>query len=253
MRSMGLKKGSNVFIHSSWDEFYNYTGTVDEFIGAILGEIGKNGTLAMPAYPLLRKPGSVFDMERTPTGAGLIAETFRKYQGVKRSINRHSVCALGPMSDYLLEEHQFSVTCWDDKSPYYKLSKINAIVFSLGLGKYFVGTMMHCADSILRADVPYFSQFFGKEVVYKFRLSDQSVIERVCLITPDEFVCCFTNHSHSRVIRRYFDKTKYHKAKLSNLNINMYQAEYCVNRIIELGRRGITVYLKPDPREYFKG
>ncbi len=94
----------------------------------------------MPAYPLLRNENSIFDVRNTPTGAGLIAEEFRHYPGVKRSLNRqHSVCALGPMSDFLLGEHHLSKTCWDEKSPYYKLGEINAIVFTLGLGKVFVG------------------------------------------------------------------------------------------------------------------
>ncbi len=55
MKSMGLKKGANIFIHSSFDKFFNYTGTISEFIDAILTEIGSEGTLAMPAFPLGRK------------------------------------------------------------------------------------------------------------------------------------------------------------------------------------------------------
>src|SRR5438132_9378805 len=51
LKSMGLKRGGNIFIHSSWDEFYNYTGTIDDFLAAVLSEIGASGTLAMPAYP----------------------------------------------------------------------------------------------------------------------------------------------------------------------------------------------------------
>jgi aminoglycoside 3-N-acetyltransferase len=251
MKKAGLKKGSNVFIHSSWDEFYNYNGTIDDFIQAVLAEIGENGTLAMPAYPFLRRADSIFDIKKTPTGAGLICETFRKYPGVKRSINMHSVCALGPMSDYLLGEHQFSVTCWDEKSPYYKLSKINAIVLTFGLGKYFVGTIMHCADSVLRQEVAYFRQFFQKEVTNRYRLDDQSIYEQTSLMALDDFKYFFTNRSHNRVVTKYFDKNKYLKTKLSNLTVNMYDAEYFINRIIEIGRQGITVYLKPDPKDFF--
>jgi aminoglycoside 3-N-acetyltransferase len=251
LKSMGLKAGTNVFIHSSWDEFYNYTGTIDDFLEAMLSEIGVGGTLAMPAYPLLRRPESIFDIARTPTGAGLLAETFRNYPGVKRSVNMHSVCAVGPMSDYLLDEHRWSITCWDEKSPYYKLSKINAIIFCFGLGRYFVGTAMHCADSVLRQEVPYFTQFFKKQVTLKYRLQNQSVIEQVCLTGSDDFKYYFTNRSHNRLVSRYFDKNRYRKTRLSNLTINMYDAEYIINRTIELGRQGITVYLKPDPKKYF--
>ena len=244
-RRMGLKRNANVFIHSSWDEFYNYNGTINELIGAVLTEIGPGGTLAMQAYPLLRTNNSIFDIKKTPTHAGLIAETFRKYPGVKRSINRHSVCAVGPMSDFLVSEHKNSITSWDAKSPYYKLGEIDAIVLTLGLGKHFVGTIMHCADSVLREDVPYFAQFFTKEITYKYLLEDQSLYEQNCLTAADDFSYQFTDRSHSKVIRTYFDKNKYMKSKLSNLTINSYDAKYFINKTIELGKQGITVYTKP--------
>ena len=247
MKSLGLKKGSNLFIHASFDEFYNYKGTINEFIDAILAEIGTEGTLAMPAYPFLRKPDSIFDLKNTPTAAGMIAETFRNYPGVKRSINKHSVCALGPMSDYLLDEHQFSETCWDEKSPYYKLSKINASVFAFGLGKYFVGTIMHCADSVLKDEIPYFSLFFQKKAVIQIRLADKSIYKQEYYTASDDFSYYFTNRHHSKIISRYFDKSKYKRTKISNLTVNMYDANYFINRAIELGRKGIVVYLKPKP------
>jgi aminoglycoside 3-N-acetyltransferase len=244
-RKMGVKKNSNVFIHSTWDEFYNYNGTINELIDAVLTEIGPSGTLAMPAYPFLRSSNSIFDIKKTPTHAGLIAETFRKYPGVKRSINRHSVCAVGPMSDFLVSEHKNSITSWDEKSPYYKLGEIDAIVLTLGLGKNFVGTIMHCADSVLREDVPYFAQFFTKEITYKYLLEDQSLYEQNCLTAADDFSYQFTDRSHSKVIRTYFDKNKYMKSKLSNLTINSYDAKYFINKAIELGNQGVTVYTKP--------
>jgi len=253
LRDMGVRKGANVFLHSSWDEFYNYSGRIEEFIDAVLSEIGVDGTLAMPAYPLLRKPESIFDIENTPTRAGLIAETFRRYPGVKRSINMHSVCALGPMSDYLVKDHLYSVTCWDEMSPYYRLSKIQAVILCCGLGKHFVGTAMHCVESILREEVPYFAQFFTKEVTYRYRLADRSIVEQVCLTHANGFRYRFTNRSHGRVVVGHFDRRKYVRTRLSNLTINMYDAPYIINRAIELGRQGITVYLKPDPRKAFRG
>ena len=250
MRSMGLKKGSNIFIHSSWNEFFNYTGTINEFIDAVLAEIGSEGTLAMPAYPLLRKADSIFDIKNTPTAAGIVAETFRGYPDVKRSVNRHSVCALGPLSNYLLDEHQYSITCWDEKSPYYKLGETNSLIFAFGLGKYFVGTTMHCADSILRTELPYFALFFQKEDTYKVRLLDKTICAIENLTHSEDFSYYFTNRSHNRVISKFFDKTKYSRRKISNLTVNVYDANYLINRSTELARKGIVVYTKPDPRKF---
>lgn len=251
MKSMGLKEGANIFLHSSWSEFYNYTGTINEFIDAILDVIGQEGTLIMPAYPLLRKESSIFDVRSTPTAAGLIAEAFRHYPGVKRSLNgQHSVCALGPMSDFLLNEHHLSETCWDEKSPYFRLAQIGAIVFSLGLGRYFVGTMLHCAESVLRKEDPYFAAFFTQEKTFKYRDYDGNILMHTCYVKSPDFQRSWSIFSHHKIIRMYFSKAKYMRKRLSNLNINVYDANYFINRIIEIGRQGKTVYTKPNYKKF---
>lgn len=250
IRGLGISEGDTVLVHSSWNEFYNYTGTINEFIDGLLSIIGPKGTLLMPAYPFLRKKDSVFDIKRTPTEAGIIAETFRHYPGVKRSINMHSVCALGSNADYLINEHFYSETCWDVKSPYYKLANLNGKVLSFGLGKYFVGTIMHCADSILKDEVAYFSLFFKERKEAKYKLDDK-IISHTYFTSSADFKYEFSDRSHSRVINKHYDKTKFKRTKLSNLTINVYEANYFINKTIALGRKGIVVYTFPDPKKYF--
>ena len=250
MKSMGLKKGKTVFVHSAWDEFYNYTGTINEFIDTILAEIGPNGTLAMPAYPLLLKPDSVFRINRTPTEAGLIAETFRNYPGVKRSADRHSVCALGPKSDYLLNEHQYSLTCWDEKSPYYKLAELDALVFSFGLGKYFMGgTMIHCVESILKDEVPYFASFFTRKATLKIEMENKTIFVKENYEHEKDFLRYYSNRSIEKY-NKHFEKSKYARTKISNLSVNMYEAGYFIHKAISLGRKGIVHYKTPFPSKH---
>ncbi len=249
LKKMGLKEGDNVFIHCSWDEFYNYDGTEKDLIDAIISVIGSDGTLIMPAYPL-KKKGKVFNVKKTVTAAGLLSETFRKYPGVKRSINvDHSVCALGPQSDFLVSEHQLSETCWDEKSPYYKLSQINAKVISLGLNKYFVGTMVHCVESILRNEVDYFRDFFSKEKKaydYIDWNGEQKQYYSYYMVVRRE-----TPFSKSRkMMNRYFEKADLKHERLSNLDISMVEANRIIPRMIELGRQGITICRKPSTKGY---
>ena len=252
MQKQGLKKGSNVLLHTSWNEFYNFMGSPNEFIDALIDAVGPEGTLVMPAYPFLRNKKSIFDLKRTPTSAGLIPEVFRNYPGVKRSVNIHSVCALGKHADFLTRDHIYSITSWDKKSPYYRLSEVDGIVFGMGLGKAFVGTIMHCADSLLREEIPYFRQFFTSKQKIKIKLSDGKEYEQQFLTSAEDFSSFFTDKSHTRVIRNNFDISKYKRLKLSNLTINCYDANYFINRAIELGKKGIVVYSKPNPKEYFK-
>lgn len=248
---LGLKKGDTILVHSSWDEFYNYEGTIHDFINCLIDVIGSEGTLVMPSYPLLRKKTSVFDLLTTPTAAGLIAEEFRKYPGVLRSINIHSVCALGPNAFYLIKDHQDSITSWDENSPYYKLGEIDAKVFSFGLGTKFVGTIMHVADSVLRNQLVYFNQFFKKEQTLEFRLLNRTMITTNTLVFDDNFKLYFTDSNHSKIINKYYSNDKFKRTRLSNLTINQYDAKYFINRSIELAKKGIVVYTLPDPKKYF--
>ena len=248
LKSLGMKEGSCVFIHSSWGSFFNYDGTEKDLIEGILHVLGPAGTLAMPAFPLQRN--KVFNLKKSITGAGLLAEAFRRFPGVKRSINeQHSVCAIGPLSDYLLSEHHLGETCWDEKSPYYRLSQVNAIIFCLGLGYSFMGTVIHCVDSMNRGNVKYYSDFFSSEPqIHKYIDYDGEekhyscydlCVNRRYKITPQIFF-----------LRRYFTGREYKNTRISNLTINAFYAEHYIPRLIELGRKGIDVYMKPSKKGY---
>jgi aminoglycoside N3'-acetyltransferase len=248
--SLGVKKGDVIFIHSSWDEFYNYEGTPEEFIDMVLDLIGDEGTLVMPSYPLIRKKGGVFSLKTTPTLAGLLPEVFRNYKKIERSIDAHSVAAYGKHAKYLTESHIHSETSWDENSPYYKLGELKAKVFSLGLGKYHVGTIMHCADSILRRKYEYFDLFFKKKEQIKIKNIDGEIIVKSYFTKEDDFYYSFTEKSHWGVVKKYFDPSKYKIDKLSNLNITVFDAAYVIFRAIELGEKGIVVYTDPNPKKY---
>lgn len=248
MKGLGMREGSCVFIHSSWNHFFNYVGTPKEFIDAIIDVIGIEGTLAMPAFPI--NQNKVFNLKRSVTGGGILAETFRRYPKVKRSINvQHSVCALGPLSDYLLSEHLFSETCFDEKSPYYKLCKVDAIVFCLGMGYSWLGTSYHCVESINAKDVPYYSDFFSKEkTIHKYIDYDgveksyecyDMIIERGYKIIPEKFF-----------IYKYLGNEDYKFTRLSNLTISCFYSRNSLPKLIKLGRKGIDLYRKPSKKGY---
>lgn len=247
MKKMGMHKGSVVFIHSSMTEFYNYTGTANELIDRIIEEIGEEGTLMMPAYPKTQKYSDDidFDVLNSPSGAGYLTELFRKMPNVKRSINlQHSVCAYGKLADYFVSEHYKSRTAWDESSPYYKMSQMDTLVFSFGL-PYFLGTMIHCTESILRTKYQYFELFFKKKKKFKYRDSEGNIGE-----------CCYLTHDFARkrnkkkIIEKYFDRSQFKKVKLSNLNIEMVSAKYTLDLYLRLAEKGITMYSIPSPKPF---
>ena len=250
MVKCGMKKGSVVFIQSRWAEFYNCTSDTEDLIDAILDVIGPNGTLGMACMPLIQE-GKIFNVKRTPTNAGFLAESFRRYPGVKRSINiHHSVCACGPKADYLVSEHYLSETPWDKKSPYYRLSEVNALVFGLGLGKYWVGTIIHCVDSLLKDEVPYYHDLFYPDKT-EFRYIDYDGEEKTYWnyempqtgpkIRIDSYIL------NRRIVRKYLDR-KFQQ--VSNLQMTCYEANKILPILVGLGRKGIDCYWTPSKKGY---
>ena len=67
-----------------------------------------------------------------------------------------------------------------------------------------------------------------------------------------DFQRSWSIYSHNKIIKKYFDKSKYKRKRFSNLSINVYEANYFIKRIIEIGRLGKTVYTKPDYKKFQK-
>ena len=251
MKKMGMGPGSNVFIHCKWDEMYNYQGNETDLIDAILKVIGPEGTLIMPAFPLKRK-NKPFSIKKSVTAAGMLAETFRKYPGVLRSANcQHSVCALGKEAEYLTSEHHLGDNCWDEKSPYYKLASINTLVFSIGLRKYYIGTMVHCVEGTLMKSIPYYRSFFKENKSEHLYIDYDGNLQQYMAYDLDHTHRRISKHFGARIMTvKYFSKEACLFNKLSNVKVSMYKANYVIPRMIELGRHGIDIYKKPSKRGF---
>ena len=241
---LGMKPGSTVVVHCAMNNFYNYHGTVNELIDEMQAALGPEGTLCMPAYPKDKNnTNMVFDVRNTPTAAGILAETFRKRPGVKRSLNQlHSVCAYGPHADEIVSEHHLSRTCFDEKSPYYKIAMLGGLTISLGLPKYFIGTIEHVPDSLLMDEIPFYSNKFTRPVTFTY------IDERGKEIKHTMLSCSSVPYvlSHkTKLVDKYFDKQRYSRTRFSNIWINMFDARYLVDKLQDLGRQGKTIYSYP--------
>lgn len=244
LKSMGIGKGSNIFIHSSWDSFNNYDGTPEALINAIMELIGETGNIAMPAYPLIRK--KTFSLKRSVTKAGILPEVFRKMPGVYRSANvRHSVCAWGALAMEITSTHHLSKIRFDEYSPYYKMINLGFKTISLGLPTYVMGTFVHCVEATLWKEIPYFKSFYDFDTLVEQRYIDYNDIERKYYEYKDTFITRNDYFRNQYLIKRYFDKQYLKKQRISNLLIGCTDAQYTYKRLCELAQRGITIYIYP--------
>jgi aminoglycoside 3-N-acetyltransferase len=247
LERVGVHAGATVFLHSAWDEFYNFNGPPVDLVRLLQRHVGAEGTLAMPAFPLGVHLEDVFDVRRAPTGAGLIPEMFRRMPGVRRSINPvHSVTAIGPNADFLVRDHHRSETPWDQCSPYARLSDVDAVLVCMGLPRSFgFATAQHCPESLLYHEIPYFRLVFGEPLTYRYR--DETGQEGAHRIRRR------TGRFRVGRIRRYIGPDQVRVTYVSNLRIQAISARYLIERLVELARQGITHYYWPVPhRRLFK-
>ncbi len=243
-REYGITKGDTLFLHSSWDKFINYTGAPKELIQALIELVGSEGTLAMPAFPITQNAEKIFDIRHTPSGAGYLTEIFRRFKGVKRSINlNHSVCAYGPNAEYLIKDHHKAETSWDENSPYYRLKNVKAKIAGLGVGHNLkIATSLHCVDSALWKEVKFYNMLFPYTVTYQYRDQNNNM-------GTHTFYKRVGKKLDTRKIARYMDRKELKEGWISNLDIYLIRADYLIDRASELGRQGITMYVNPKPRK----
>lgn len=248
LKEIGINEGDNVFLHSSWDSFYNYKGSVKDLVSCLLELIGDKGTLAMPAFPYTKgmKDAPVFNVKRTMSGAGMITETFRRFNGVLRSCNvRHSVCAKGPLADYLVKDHQKSLTCFDEMSPYYRICEKDFKILSLGIPPYQIGTITHVVHSLLRTKLKYFANFYDEDSLEEQKFIDYEGKENTYYAMSEPTITRWSYIKCKLMIKRFFDHKEYRIDKISNLNIAVFNANYSLNRLIELAYKRIVIYYQP--------
>lgn len=244
--SFGVQSGDTLVVHSSWDEFYNFDGTPSELIRVLLNFLGDNGNLVMPSFPIKDiYVEKVFNIRRDPTGAGILAETFRRFPGVSRTIGLHSVCVHGPISGELCKDYEKSHSAWDQYSAYFKLVNYNSKVLCFGLEKHYLPTHYHCVEDYLKDKSKYYSKFFTEKIKVKFITSSESCIENFYYVSNKKFERFTSRASIMKILNNKFDANFYKRSKISNLNVSYFHSKYLFERLIELHFDGITVYKKP--------
>lgn len=135
LRSLGVESGDTTLVHSSFKSLGPVLGGIETVIQGLLLAIGPDGTLLIPALSWALRPPEVFDVRTTPTNIGAIPEYFRTRKGTFRSVHpTHSVCAVGPQTHGLLDDHRLDNTPCGPHSPFSKLTVMKAKIIMLGCG-----------------------------------------------------------------------------------------------------------------------
>jgi len=156
MRKIGVRAGDCILVHSSLSSMGFVEGGADTVIDALLGVLGKNGTLVMPTFCQKEKERrfDTWDIERSLSDVGKITEIFRLRPGSIRSNHAtHSVAAEGRLACAITEGH---VHAWGRPGPWgdaamgigsswQMLYELNAEIILIGVD-FHVNSMVHLIE-----------------------------------------------------------------------------------------------------------
>jgi aminoglycoside N3'-acetyltransferase len=241
LTDLGVTTGRTLWVQSSWNEFFNVPMRPSEVIDLLRELLGPDGTLAMPAFPIDQDPAKVFFVDKAPVYTGLLCEVFRRMPGVRRSIHLgSSVCAIGPNAEFLIKDHHLTAMPWGKDSPFCRLMEVDARMLGLGAGFNFM-TPLHAVECLLYDEVPFFRQVFDGTIRYRWKRNSGE--------TGEHEFNKRTGDVRPGRLRRHFGPDICVDSQISNLRMLAADAKPFIEHAVDLGRRGITMYVDPVPKQ----
>lgn len=151
LRELGVCSGDILLVHSGFRNINAESPAA--VIEALETAVGEEGTIVMPSFPggsefLMVQSGMVFDVRSRKTDCGVIAETFRKMPGVKRSLSAgHSMAAWGRLQAELLAGHEKCRVSAGPGSPFEKIIAHRGKILLIGTGNEH-NTTLHYVENV---------------------------------------------------------------------------------------------------------
>lgn len=179
LKTIGLKSGDSVLVHSSLSKIGFVDGGAKTVIEALFEVIGKDGTLLFPTFPAKGKNKThleeqpFFDIKNTPSQMGSITEYFRKLDNVFRSFHpTDSVSACGPLAEYYTNSHFGQLTPYNENSPFRKLCSKNGKILMLGTTLNGACTNLHTLEDAVDFKFPVYD-----EKIFEVKMTDEKGVE----------------------------------------------------------------------------
>jgi aminoglycoside 3-N-acetyltransferase len=108
----------------------------------------------------------------------------------------------------------------------------------------YIGTFEHCVESILQYEHPYWAQFFTKERFDRFYDEDKQVHTYKSITSEIE------RRPYEPTIYKWLTINDWKYTKISNLKIKVFYSKNCLNKMLNLGRLGISLYWVPSTKKF---
>jgi aminoglycoside N3'-acetyltransferase len=151
LRGLGVQPGGVLLVHTSYRAVRPVEGGPAGLIDALCAALGPAGTLVMPSWG--DDDDVPFDPVRSPAARdlGIVAETFRRFPGVRRSDHPFAFAARGPQAETVLAD-PLPLPPHIPASPVGRVHDLDGQVLLLGVN-HDADTTLHLAEVI--SGVPY--------------------------------------------------------------------------------------------------
>jgi len=151
LQALGVAPGQTLLVHASFRALRPVEGGPSGVIESLLELLGPDGTLVMPSWT--GRDDLPFDPRTTPAAGdlGVLADTFWRMPGVKRSAHPFAFAARGAHAEEVISA-PLTLPPHAPGSPVDRLHTLDGRVLLLGVG-HDANTTLHLAE--LLADVPY--------------------------------------------------------------------------------------------------
>jgi len=150
-------------IHSALSPFkYIYSGKFSDLFNIFDKLLDRGVTLLFPTFPRVMiswdeyfEKNPVFDVKKSPSGMGVMAEYMRMRPDAYRSLHpTKSVACIGPLAEELVSEHHLEETVRHAVSPFAKMLKYSSGVLGMGVEYYRSISHIHVVEEIMGDDFP---------------------------------------------------------------------------------------------------
>lgn len=152
LRDLGIKEGDCLIVHSSTNAIKHMRATENELLDALIGLVGKDGTLALPAFPkedLLKKDNGIkiYDPKRSVAWTGMLPNLLLRKKGSIRSpFPYNPLVALGKDAEELMRHNLDTDLAHDQKSCWGKCIEKHAKILFIGIPSYHSDTILHAIE-----------------------------------------------------------------------------------------------------------
>lgn len=134
MSALGIGSGERIFVHASYKKGGYKALSPEDIVAALKTLVGKNGTIGMPAFTFSTSRENAFDLQKSPCVTGIISETFRQSDNVRRSISpTHSCCFWGADAEYCASAKMYERP-FSQNGPFGKLYELGFKIVMLNCG-----------------------------------------------------------------------------------------------------------------------